>query len=642
MESKFFSNKKYLKELFQRHSVFIIIFLFLILIRIPLLFYVHNYTLLGQDINLTNLGLLFWHNDLPSIDTLSVGENRNYLCLSNAYFLIPVMLYKIGIPFEFFIGLHILFGMPLLLLGIYVLSYTLFRDKWAASFSALYFHFGNWLFLLNNGYPFPFDGGVYYGDINYIFVVFFLVFLFQKRYRLAGMSSFILSSLNPTFGFNSSFILFVYSVFKLYQSRKLHDSFYGSIIAFFGLITSFIMVKLATPIYAPVSVLIRDFCIQASSHIVIHAHDTWRYMIDMSIIFGLMYCVYIFERRYREKTIIKEKEPHFIELTKMFAIIFVVYSVGVYFLLYISSPSLFIMVSPSKSIMIFCYFVSVYFAFILYSVILSRNIIALLIILLVIILLFNHLGKSGNGAPLVLLQIFLFIIGFVIFYYKNNIYQISPSILQKVVIFILVLYSGWTTTSIIFSERMRYSSALYDIELKIKDKLPKEAIMVPYFMQKSHDPDYIKYYSKVSPLRTYSRRGAIIYHEWGRNEYFNSQAVFQSETKNFKEAGIDLWGEIIEDASQAKRDNSLLYYTGISLNPCCSIARVISPIKIADDKSTRLNKYIDSLDIKGFMDYGHRIGATHIIIQRDPNMKIPLNIPIIVENSYFVVYKIEI
>jgi hypothetical protein len=131
----------------------------------------------------------------------------------------------------------------------------------------------------------------------------------------------------------------------------------------------------------------------------------------------------------------------------------------------------------------------------------------------------------------------------------------------------------------------------------------------------------------------------LIFWSLGRNAYFNSQERLKIEERCYRAAGIDVWNDTIAKLEKAKQENWLLYYLGISLKPSFKIAKSTSVWSVTEEDYNKLRDFVKNATLADFADYGRRIGATDILICKDPEQKVPWT-HIVLENKYFAVLKI--
>lgn len=612
------------------HKLFGAIFIILLLVRVPALFYSHEYVVASQDYNAVHLGMLYCHNDIPAADDSDIGANARYLSFSSANYLIPLIGYKIGIPFEFFVILHMLFGLPLLLLLIYILSFILFADKWLASFSALYFYFGEWVFNLNNGYTIIFDKCYYLGDINSLIAVLFIILLLQGRIIAAAASVFTLSVFNPTYGITGAVIYLFHSILNLKKIGNYNKLVVGAGIVFLGVAVSYIMVKIATPHYEPISDLVRNFCIQSYSHIAPHVTKALLYWNKMAMIFGYLALVILWEKYYRNQAL--SVAANSLSTARSLMFVFLIYSILLYFILYIYNPVLFIELSPSKSLMMIALFLSPYVCFVIYNSILCRISVSLLAILVYAIMAYHYktLILSQMGSMGWIYFAVANCVALILFYKNFCRHKACTSIMQKIVIVPLLIYAIWMPLA--SANRLKSLAPLYDLEIKMNNALPKEAILMRH-------PSV---YSYGAAVRTYSRRGLISYVP-GRNAYFNSLTRQKNEEKIFGAAGIDIWGaETIGRINYLKANDWWLYHTGISFQPRFHVINSATPpAAILYDIMGNLARYLNNLDLNGFYEFGRKVGATHIIVARNRGLAYPQSF-VVIENRDLAVIKIPL
>ncbi len=621
------------KAFLKQHRIFLGIFVILVLIRLPLLWHIPEYLLLNQDYNPTHLGQIFWGEEWPRLDDHEVGENARYLAWTNIYYLIPTLAYKLGVPFNFWYGLHLLLGMPLLLLCQYFLAYVLFRNPGQACFAALNFHFAKWIFELNFGYTLVFDYSIYQGDIPHIPAAAFLVFLIRGNLALAGLCSLVLSLLNPTYGVNAWIILMSWMVWRWWRRGYAPEGMIpAGLLAGAGVLGAYVLVTLATPIKAPVPQEVRDFCILTYFHFTPHIF-AFKYWVLTASLFGLLLGAWCIDRWRRPPgEVDNPREPA--RVMGFFLFIFLFYYLGVYFLLYVASPSVFILFSPSKSGLFLVFLANAYFSLALYNLLGSYLPYSLLPISVYAYLVY----RDQTGMLVAAVLGLIWVLGIVALIAKKSPgFEFRPMVWSQAgAVALLLLYSCGVTLAQLYSPRMTHAAQLYDVELKIKESIPKDAIFVPY-----NPPGSTNTFGpfRGHPLRTFSRRGVLIYWSLLRNAYFNSQERMAHEVRAYREAGgIDVWGNMLAKARKSREEEPLRYYLGIRTNPF-QIEKTSYNWEIVLQEKKKLKDYIYPVNLEDYLDYGRRLGATHVLICKDPARKVE-NYPVLVGNDYFSVIEI--
>lgn len=658
-----------MRRILDQHGLFVVIFLVATLLQAPKLFHIKEYVLLSQDYNPIHFGHLYYENDIPDADDSEVGENRRTFSLSSANFWIPLIFYKLGIPFEFFVGLHLLLGFPSLLACLYFLSIVLFKDKLFGIFSSLLFCLNEfWIFKLNIGYPILFFRGYYYNDITYTFLILSILFILKNKYQYAGLFSIITMLFNVTLGINIVGLF----LFHLVMTKRLwkieRNTLHALILILIGIVLSFFMIKMSTPINNPAPEQAREFAILAYSHIAPHIQNPLKYFKATAFLLIMIIYAYSFERHIRLRIkgyICKE----FQEMSRTVLLFFIFQGLFAYWVLYINIPNLFIMISPSKTYILCTFYISIYVAYSIYDTFSLSKWIALFFI---VIALFN-LTSFTRGYPadrMWYIASTIMAINLIFYLFHKNTpvkRQIStPGQVRKAFLMrfphvarpfvdaewarvcrhTLILAFGIIFCFIHIANKaeklynrskLKVAESFYDIQLQINNKIEKNAIFVPYRLPETN----INFYGPFGnwALRTYSRRGALNISSVGRNAYFNSMERHLNEEKFYMAAGIDLWKDIQKESMDYKKSDKLLFYTGISLYPSLRISNSTPLWDILTNKTNRMEKYMNSLNLDGFIGYARKIGATHVIVSKDPGIEIA-GYPVILGNAYFSVIKI--
>lgn|GEM_PF-6278507 len=619
--------------LFRRHLPIILVLACLLAVRLPLLAHIPEYILLDQDYNPLHFGQLFWGQDWPALDDHEVGENARTLALSNAYYLLPTLLFKLGLPFGFWAGLQLLVGLPALLLGLYRLSYVLFGNPLLAALTALHFHVALWLFRLNVGYPLHFDQMLYSGDLNHIPASFFLAFLLAGRYARAGGTVLVLACLNPTYGFNGFLILAAVVGWLAVKKRSLdRASLTALLLAGAGLAAAWVMVSLATPVQAPVGQAVRDFSIRTYGHLVPHIF-TRDWAVSMFFLAALLGLALAWERYFRPRT----GDPGPAEvgtILNLLAALFILHGLLLYLLLYRYQPRLLILLTPSKICFFLIFVANAYLCRALYAGLSKPPPGSLLVVPYLFFLLYFG-GLEGPAAAAVLLLSLVLLSAGLLKPHPSPTWTGQAPWLAVSALVLLTAWSAWATIYPLGEDRFKYARAFLDIQLKIKAALDRDSILVPYRLPEADNP-YGPFTSFA--MRTYSRRGALIFWSLGRNAYFNSRRRLEMEEAAFGPAGIKVWEEILAQAGEAKQEDPLLYYFGLRTRPCCSISKSTPPWRILLDKIQRLKSYLDGLTLPGYLDYARRLGASHVLVCRDPGQEVGGEV--VVQNPSFAVVRI--
>jgi len=343
----------------KQHTWIFIIFFIHVLLNIPILFHPYGYILTAQDYNPVHFVQMYWHNDIPAFDDSEVGENRSRLVFGTAYFWLPMLLAKLGIPLETTVIFHGLFGLPLLLASIYVISYTLFRNANLAGMTAAafpLFHFS--AFGVNLGYQILFQQTYYYNDFNLVFTGWALASAVGNRLVGAAAWCAVLVLFNPTAGINLVIVLFIFGLLTRWQTivtgiiKHNIDLIMAAALVVAAITVSYVLLLFAAPSHPNAPREARDFAIQAYGHITPHIYDGILYLyaqLTLSIL--LVYAVW---------TEVRVGSIVGLSLAVAMMLALVVMGWFIYFLTIVLSPLLLVLLSPSKILIIAAIYTFIY------------------------------------------------------------------------------------------------------------------------------------------------------------------------------------------------------------------------------------------------------------------------------------------
>lgn len=636
-------------EIVTGHKLMAAVFLLLVVIRLPLAGYSHEFVLLAQDFNPTNFALYYLNNDLPAADDVEVGENKRTFVFSTAYFYMQLVFYKLGVPFEFFNKLHIVLGYPLLLLSLYFLAYAILKDKIFAVFAALFFYQNMWIFDMNIGYPILFNYNIYIGDLDHIPAVLMMAFLISGRFTAAGASCMFLTLLNPTYGGNATIILFAYTVLGRNPLKRIKKMAPALGLALAGVAITFMMIHFSTPYHNPVPKDIHDFCIRIYGHITPHIYDPKIFLQKFLFMVCVMVFAMIFEK-YIRKWLRTEENPAALRFTRVFTAILILNGFVLYCVLYAVNPSLFILLSPSKTVIFAVMMVSVYLALAFYILIRwSRWAYGILFFFCYMLLLTQNPGQwffmpgkwpflwkpDTKIAILLAIAVCLCIHTCIIKLKSENTKSTSYASVACVLL-LLFLTAKDMSRAIINNPNIKYATAMYDLQMKMRGKLPGDALLTPYKI-----PGSSNIFGQFAqwPIRTYSRTGGLVYWTISKNAYFDSKEIMDREMRAYSSAGIDLWPKLMRESRRLVKENPFLYYFGITIKDGNIRYNETASWSMTKTIMLSLKNKVDGFGFNQYLNYVGEIGATHVVICRDPEHKGPA-VKAIVENDYFAVVEI--
>ncbi|MEM6812685.1 MAG: hypothetical protein AAF549_09495 [Pseudomonadota bacterium] len=581
---------------------------------------IQSFILTGQDYNPVYFGKLLWGEADVDFGDSEVGLNRQFLSLSNLYFLIPALFHKWGLPLESMSFIHTILGFPTLIFLYYFVSYSIFRSQKVALFSLGIFMLADFsMFLANIGYPLLFQKSYYYGDFNHIFVLLCFIFLYKDRIILAAASAFLLTLFNPTYGVNLCLLVGLILILKGILFKR--EGVFSSLIMIFGAISALVMMYFATPNNEPISNEVRELAIQSYYHIAPHIYNMKHYVFaQVFIISGLILSCFV-----------TAKDKGMLRILPIAASMLYVISIVAYWVLYIVEPEIFILFAPSKSLMILSMFVSLFYGFAVYNILFKLKSFFPSIIL-VLATLFLLSMASGIVIQQViwaaaLISAFLFI---VIKIFKPSFISASynPIFCYITVSFLFFL----SFTQVYWLKNPTYfdiPDALLDVSLQIESNINESAYFFA-FKPISEGGDKQPVYSfRYLPLRTYSNKNMVSF-AIGRNSYFDSQTRHNLETKNYKILGISLWDDALVQAKEYRSSMPLYYYLGYREGNLSRSA--VGNIVI--NKVNMMNDIVRDMDTDQYENYARAIGATHIILMHMPDFSIDENKRIL-GNKYF-------
>ncbi|MBR1270659.1 hypothetical protein JQ629_24600 [Bradyrhizobium sp. AUGA SZCCT0222] len=611
-----------------KHRSILVVLMFVVLLQIPAAVNLKSYILTGQDFNPVNFGQLFLHSDLPAADDVEIGENARTMSFSSLYMWMPLALHYVGLPLESGVLVHALFGLPLLLFGIYFLSFSLFRSSHAAALTALLFPAGNFgLFMTNVGYPILYKNGFYYGDFNHAFAAFALGFLIRGQIIRAAIPLALVLLINPTYGIN---VAEIFGMTILFSWRKMltKETAVALTIVCLSILGAYIQIRASSPVIAPAPFEARRFAIEAYGHITGHIYDLRQYLLgQVTLVLILSFAVL---REWRQK------DSNNLVVAAAVLASFIVFGIVFYFLLFALAPEIFILLSPSKMSMIVSLWAACYAGYGLLEV--FRSLSAPRLIAACIIPLAYFLGREGQYWSIWAASIWCSACAFLFAGTRTTqpdnhtlkafcFVSISCALLIH-----LSLSTAWISNRGFFDVR----DALLDIEIRASKVLPSDAMILPF----RDAPPSINPYGMFAnfPFRTYSRRGAV---PWvvGRNAYFNSARRHELEEKVFQAAtGRPLWQSILQQSEEMKVNAPAAYYFGLRYSDARLVLGTAGAWTIYQEHVDRMISAVNKMTPDEFRFFAGRAGANYILICKAPGaVATPAAIT---ENAYFALIKV--
>ena len=693
IQSRISSSENKINSLFlaaRKHYLIILAFTVIALARTVLLPHSDEIVLLNQDFNPRHFAMLFWNNDIPAFDDNGVGENAKYMGFSQLYFAIPLLGYKIGIPLFIFEWFHILFDIPLLLVGFYTLSYVMTRKTALSVFSSLFAFYCVSELWGSFGYSLLMKDFLYYSDFSLIIICFFLATLYSGRMILSGALAGLTVLFHPTLGINCCILLFMRVALgcTLHKEEK-RQAIISLGIAGVSCVTAAFFVSLSFS-SEHVDPEIRNILIASYGHLIPHINGRFFYRSAFSVLFILAGIV-IFKR----KIPVFENTPERGFLTAQALLISsIIQPICVYALTFVFLTSIYIMLSPSSLLILPLIFVSVFLGQLCYKLIEKIGVFpvwGLLIlvlfkwkmtpyllffkyslyfyftILLALILhasnkeklikLYNDLRRIkltrsdlfflfGIAALLVLTnycrRLFpsLALISVALLAERLIYIKWHPEIFIKftrivVIVLLLALIAG-NVFAVLNNPMLEIKSSEYDIYRQINEKLPKDALLAAYYPPGLSNN--LLSSSLRGCIRTYSRRGTIHYWQVGFNAFFNSKMRYDVEDRCFKAAGVDVYSSLLEKSRKLRKENILSYYFGSENKNDLTNGKSVRDV-LASAMAPFRNK-INNMTLDEFMDYAARINVTHLVVPHDPG-KLPPEIKPLFMNKYFYVIEVH-
>ncbi len=605
--------------------------LVLVLVQLPVMQNLKAYALTNQDFNPVHFARLFLSHDIPESDDCEVGPRRDLFVFSTAYFWLPLIGHGLGLPLETTIFLHGLFGPALFFLAMYLLSVSIFHDREAAIFSSLAFFLGRFAwFRLNIGYPLLLLESYYYNDLNHIFVIGALTMLVRGN---SGMAVGITSALvffNPTYAINLAVPVFLFSILQSgwNSNRKkilLHLSLFSMAVGLDYLLLSGIR-----PDFHPAPVAARNLAIMTYGHIAPHARFIGLFLTAHVILLGSLCFAHFCPQPQGAETVGNRR-------TSIQAVLIShVWMLLLYVLLFSFSPSLFVMISPSKMLMISAIFTWVFVGqavFMFLTIGGFRRWISLLAIALAT---FSLAGSHHRMFLLVLLGIFggRMIDRFCSFPENSRPQGARPA--HILLLAILPLIGVLLETRWLKAGCFEVPQSFLQVQEWIRAQTPPNALFVPYRAKTiTRNPFGI---GGNFPFRTYSRRGTVAF-GMGRNVYFDSLRRHLNEDFLLRASGEPGWDDLLEKMNQALKEDSLQFLWGISCHPDQNLFGPSGALQLFSDTVERSRTRLNALDLPMFDAFARLVGATHILVCKDPWIEPPP--ACIYSNDFFAVLPVS-
>lgn len=611
-----------------------------LLSRIPFLLDIHAITLLNQDTNAEHFGRLFLNHDIPERDDSEVGENARTFSLVSVYFWLPLAFFQLGIPFEFLAGLHLLFVLPLATLGIYRLSISIFGDRHIAVLGILVFLVGDFLFFrLNLGYPLLLNRAHYYGDINVVPILFSLSAMLDRRHLASSVWIALLAICNPTSAVSLTACYLMFIILSGDLGRRTPGIMLSFVIIASAALLSYVFVKLAMPIQIPAPEAARELAILGNAHFHPHISNPVTFLLAQAIfVCGLSYAIFVERRADRMSThAVQGSRPYCMSVAML--ALYISYGWGAYWILFVTSPALALVFAPAKVFVIVALFLCPYLGHALYR---SWQRLPMWTLVAVALLVLGFESKLlWTGRYLLVIAIFCFAVTVVSRYLPRAIERGQRehyrSLLFAALFLVLVSDFGWNATKIFRSGEVAVARAFYDIQLQIKDKTPASAFFIPFRYAGTTANPFGSF--RNWPFRTYSRRGANLFWLAGRNIYYNSARRHALEVSSYAAFGVDLWDSAIAKARAERQANAFLYFTGIHIDgwrPRAESSPIWSTLAEPYDM---LQRKVAAMNLDEFKIVAKALGATHILVSRDPGMGPELNG--MLGNEYFAVVPVR-
>lgn len=612
----------------------------ILLSRIPFLLDIHAITLLNQDTNAEHFGRLFLNHDIPVQDDSEVGENARTFSLVSIYFWLPLAFFRLGVPFEFLAGLHLLFVLPLAALGIYRLSMSIFGDRHIAVLGMLVFLFGDFLFFrLNLGYPLLLNRAHYYSDGNVVPILFALSAMLDRRHLASSVWIALLALCNPTSAVSLTACYLMFMILSGDLGRKTPGIMLSFVIIASGALLSFVFVRLAMPIQFPAPEAARDLAILGNAHFHPHISNPVTFLLaQATFACGMSYAIFVERRADRISTHAVQSSRSYCMSVAMLAL-YISFGWGAYWILFVTSPTLALVFAPAKAFVIVALFLCPYLGHALYRA--WQRLPMWTVVAVAFLVLGFEFNLIWTGRYLLVIATFCVALTVASRYLPRAIDDGRKgryrSLLFAALFLVLVSDFGWNATKIFRSGEVAVARAFYDIQLQIREKTPASAFFVPFRYAGTTTNPFGAF--RNWPFRTYSRRGANLFWLAGRNIYYNSARRHALEVSSYAAFGIDLWDSVITKARTERQANALLYFTGIHIDgwrpraeSCAIWSTLVEPYDM-------LKRKVAAMNLDEFRIAAEALGATHILVSRDPGMGPKLNG--MLGNEYFVVVPVK-
>lgn len=625
----------------QEHYLYAIVLVVIVITRLPLLANLHELVLLNQDTNPEHFGRLFFDHDMPVEDDSEVGENSRTFSLASLYFSLPLLFFRFGIPFDFFAGLHALFVLPIISYGIYRLAIEIHGEKRIACLAVLIFLFRDFLvFRLNLGYPLVLNQMIYYSDANVIFILFALIAMIRVRLITAACWIGLLVLCNPTAIGTISTCLVLFLYLSRRESLPSHRQIFISFLVLVGAAgAAFIAVLAATPIRNPAPEAARILSIQLNAHFAPHIESPIRFLFAQFVFVAiLIYAIFVETSRQRKGA--SQANAFLAPLHLSYAMFAAYVCCGwiAYWTLYIFWPVVFVMFAPAKSFMICSIYICIYVAHALY-LFWSRWATSTVVVLGFVILFFQPENVGYPTYRPILFTMLLVISGIDVVARERtgliNRWRIDVGF--SVLLLVMICDFLQHSTQVFRSGQLNTASAFYDIQLEIKNKISPQAIFVPYRIVGAVRNQYGPFGNW--PFRTYSRRGANAFWLTGRNIYYNSALRHQLEVQSYAAFGIDYWDDLLRESEKVKKADPLFYYTGLQVVDGKLMLKSTPMWSYSFRSWDKLVSMVSTMSLAEFMQVAARLGATHVIVSRDPGQASQIVSGI--QNDYFVVLSVN-
>ena len=603
-----------------------------------------EYLLLSQDYNLVNFGKLYLHDDIPARDDCEVGDNRRSYGTTSSYYWLPMLLHKwFGVPLEFFVGLHALLVPPGLLLGTYVLAFTVWPDPIFGCFAALLFFLNDFsYFTVNHAYPMLAGQMPYYGDANYPFVCLFLAGFLAQQPVVTGLCGAWLVLLNPLLGANALLLQVAYAV--LDAGRVLDVAglawFLGPPVL--ACAVAWTAVKAALTKEAPCPAEDRRIAIRSYREISPHAYETANYYLAMAAMLVLGGFALHWEW---------SAGPQGRVLPLAAGLLyFVGWDIGAYWGAFVKRPELLPVFGPSKALQLMALLVFGHAAlgiWMLASGSLAGSLAVVLLYLLCRKRFTITIGKSdvwlaatvgvlavwglGSGAPALWPQ------G-------------AGSGLGVLALMAYMAWDAWKTQCPgRLAKDLEIAADFLDIQERIRDGLDRETVVVPYRLPGVRENFYG--FHRCFPFRTFSRRGGLTFWSVGRNAYFNSLRRHNAEVLSYALAGIDFW-QSMRRVDESLAADKLPAHAGVSFEKGgVSLLQELPLVSAKKALQDQLRHFCQNAPLPQIMSYANRLGATHVLLVADPGQvpeqatsisigpqgRTSPSYPIVMRNSRFIV-----